>query len=731
LADAQTSLDALPDVFRDAAAAADVLRRLAEGPPDAWDSHDNTVRIAFALNSISRGTDFLLDAFIQLARTSTKAQGNVVEWATGLYRTPPPADGGPRPGLSFLRGILGEVTAVQQKRAELKEKLAQADVPTDDRFVDGVAYGHVLLLGRFLAAHSLRDYRVALDVVQHDNPGNQHGHVLYKLEGGRWAKEASCKLNYEDSLREYLLTVLDKILDDKATLGEIKSCGDIGEKFANGAKKLRESVKKVTLDGQKPFTVARQQLRIDRFYRDNRVPDPESFFKLLDSKHHLMGFNNGVLDMRSFRFHPPDDVPADAFVSLSTGRDFIGTLDCEPSTEELRAEMEEVEAMLATFFPREAVRTLMKDTLAVAAGVATLKMLQIFCILIGFIGSNGKSRFVDWVASVFGPDYAKSLDPNYLTHTGDPNKPQSGLMEIRHARVAFIHEAEQSEDGNKKKKEPLVVLNDFLKRWSGGDTFQMRDMYGYQEQVVLNAVPVLVCNTYPRFSKPEEDALVRRTNLVPLEARFVNTEAEANPDAYVYVKNMNLEATFQRLLPAFTLCLVKWGRELRARNLVLKRPYETYDEIMDYIEDATNKETDPAVAAKQETARAWLLANFAPSDPAAECPDTSTTCPKEFSKGKPRDKLETHLCPCVWTIERLRAAYKEANPALDGDVPLDGDKFNAAVRKVFLPHLHIKNRHVRVWGKSACYYVRMVHQQAMTSAGDDVYMGGAGASGDV
>ncbi len=330
------TLDESAALLKEVAAATDALSSLAMGPAEAWDSHDTTVRIAFALNNISRGTNLLLDQFIQLARTSPKAQPNVVAWATALYCTPPPADGGPRPGLSFLRGLLGsEADERARKRAELKEKLALADCPTDDRLLDGLEHGHVLPLGRFLAAHSLRDYRVALDVVQHDRPGFQHGHVLYKRQGGRWVQEAACKLNYEDYLSSFLFSVLDKVL----AVPDIKESSPA---FWKGTEDLRTNMLRFKPGGKEPIKVACEQLRIDAFYRENDVPDPETFFKLLNSQHHLIGFDNGVLDMSKFEFYTPGRVPEDAYVSYSCGYAFPGDRDGEPTTPALRAQMEEV-----------------------------------------------------------------------------------------------------------------------------------------------------------------------------------------------------------------------------------------------------------------------------------------------------------------------------------------------------------------------------------------------------
>jgi hypothetical protein len=154
----------------------------------------------------------------------------------------------------------------------------------------------------------------------------------------------------------------------------------------------------------------------------------------------------GVMNMKEFKFYPRGRVPADAYVSFSCGYDFPGDEDGEPTSDELRAEMNEVEKQLETFFPNEAFRACFQSAVAMAAGAATLKQIQLFCILWGHLGSNGKSALLNWLGMVFGPHYIKSLDPGYLTHTADPNKPQSGLMEMIGVRIARINEANPPDD---------------------------------------------------------------------------------------------------------------------------------------------------------------------------------------------------------------------------------------------------------------------------------------------
>jgi hypothetical protein len=329
------------------AAAADVLAMLAAGKAEVWDAHETTVRIGFAANNIARGTTLLLQPFIELLRTSPKALANVVEYATGVYETPPPADGGPRPGLAFLRKLLSTEAEEERahKRAALNALLATEGLPTAAGFVDGLMLGHTLLLGKFLAARSLTKYRVALDVVQHDTPGSMHGHVLYRREGGRWVQEAACKLNYDTLLSEYVQELLEAVLDSKAIVAACENTSPIADvctAFYEGAKKLRENILGFKPQGKDAIRVAHEELRSDGFYRANGVPEPEAFFKLLNAHHHLLGFDNGILDMECFKFYPADTAPEDAYVSFSCGYDFPGDEDGNPMTEEMRAEMDEV-----------------------------------------------------------------------------------------------------------------------------------------------------------------------------------------------------------------------------------------------------------------------------------------------------------------------------------------------------------------------------------------------------
>jgi hypothetical protein len=292
----------------------------------------------------------------------------------------------------------------------------------------------------------------------------------------------------------------------------------------------------------------------------------------------------------------------------------------------------------------------------------------------------------------------------------------------------------------------------------------MREMYGKTGQFKLTSIPVLVVNTYPKFSNPEDEALLRRLAFVPFEARFVEEAELANPDAYVYEKDPDIFKTFKRLVPAFSLCMVKWGRELRARGFKLTRPFDTLVKVLDYIEDAKASEPNPVLYGQKEAARAWLLRTFEPSAPNADCPDTGHTCPKEYKRGKPVNAL--HVCPYVWKADRVYEEYRrlqaaaaaaaaeaaaaeaaaaaaaaaaEAEPqalklealgdpaavvqdaaaaaeaakaaaeaamAVGSPHTLKLEDFESVLRKVFEAHKHLKNRHLNANSKEA-YFIKL------------------------
>jgi hypothetical protein len=348
---------------------------------------------------------------------------------------------------------------------------------------------------------SLTVYRTAFDPIQEKN------HAFYRDSGSRWIYESAKHTNYSTYIINTLRTILDKVLGDK-TLPTI----DRAFVDATKALKLRlERDKHATTDLEQ---MANRCMHSDDFYRENGVSTPSEFYAKLDSVRHLVGFNNGILDLRAMVFHTKRE--PEMYVSFTTGYDFIGDASCEPTSDEAKAAMEAVEAEYAKYHPDAAIRKSVQFILAFALGAGTLKEKQVFASLWGEQGSNGKSSFMEWIQQTFGNQYMRVMAGEYLTRVADDaDKPNSGLVHISKTRIARVDEMSKNH----------TINNETMKRFSGGDPIPMRGLYGNTEGRVIDAVIFMIMNSLPAFKVEDESAIVRRHLFLPFEARFSEKQA--------------------------------------------------------------------------------------------------------------------------------------------------------------------------------------------------------------
>jgi hypothetical protein len=115
-------------------------------------------------------------------------------------------------------------------------------------------------------------------------------------------------------------TILDKVLGDDTLPTTDRAFVD-----ACKALKLRlERDKRATFDLEQ---MASRCMHSDDFYRENGVPTPCEFYAKLDSVRHLVGFNNGILDLRAMVFYTRRE--PEMYVSGDTRLDRGGRERCE------------------------------------------------------------------------------------------------------------------------------------------------------------------------------------------------------------------------------------------------------------------------------------------------------------------------------------------------------------------------------------------------------------------
>ena len=253
----------------------------------------------------------------------------------------------------------------------------------------------------------------------------------------------------------------------------------------------------------------------------------KDFAQKLNSNPNLVGFANGVLNLRSERVNAAGQTefycefregkPEDG-VSFLAGR--WDPKQCDPiNYVPYRAddpEQAEIDSFMEKVFPRPDLRAYMWRKLA--SYLEGTNREQTYDTWIG-VGGNGKSKLVDLMVMALG-DYAVSMQSTVLTR----KRPDSGaanpdIMAIRNRR--FIYMAEP-DDG-----EPLNTSR--MKQFTGEDAVEARGLFEDQTKFQITGKPVMLCNKFPAIHAQDRGTW-RRVRAVPFESKFVDPDSEEGKD---------------------------------------------------------------------------------------------------------------------------------------------------------------------------------------------------------
>lgn len=269
----------------------------------------------------------------------------------------------------------------------------------------------------------------------------------------------------------------------------------------------------------------------------------EDFAQKLNANQYLIGFANGVLDLRvpvdpldlakgytvAFRKAEPTD-----FITFMAGR--YVTKNCDPidyiEYDEYDLEQTEIHAKIDDFmcklFPRLELRTYMWRKLASCLEGANKE--QTYETWIG-VGGNGKSKLVDMMSMVLG-DYASSLQATAMTRKRpDAGAANPDIMAIRNKR--FIYMAEPDD------REPLNTSR--MKQFTGEDDVEARGLFEEQTKFKITGKIFMLCNAFPAINTMDRGTW-RRVRAVPFESKFVDPNVEEiNVAANVYPRDNQLD----------------------------------------------------------------------------------------------------------------------------------------------------------------------------------------------
>ena len=292
----------------------------------------------------------------------------------------------------------------------------------------------------------------------------------------------------------------------------------------------------------------------------------DKFEELLDSRSHLIGFENGVYDLKLhiFRDGMPDD-----YILLSTKNNYI------KYNSEL-FEIGEINDFFAKIFTNKNLRNYVMDVLScIIDGSISQERFYIFTGQ----GSNGKSKLLDLIQKAIG-EYYCILPIALLTQKrAASNAAQSELERTKGRRFAVMQEPSENERLN-------IGL---MKELSGQDRILVRTLFKEPYEFKPQFKMILTCNELPEV--PSDDGGTwRRIKVCNFSSRFCE-----NPVANKNEFHMDLELTdkFDKWKEVFISMMIERHKHINPSSIIepseVRIATESYKQNNDIIGQFINE----------------------------------------------------------------------------------------------------------------------------------------------
>jgi P4 family phage/plasmid primase-like protien len=307
------------------------------------------------------------------------------------------------------------------------------------------------------------------------------GNEWFLFDNNKWVIDNK-SLNFKRNILE-LCNLFNKI----KTHYESKQTDELAFGLIKNIKSLITKINKPQL---KEDILKESQL----FYVDN------NFFEKLNSKKHLVPFENGVYDLLENKFRKSK---REDYINLSAKYDF-----------DSNANNPEVHTFINNILPNKSVRdyVLKKMSECLNGDIPNTN----FLMFIGD-GANGKSQLLNLMKLTMG-EFGEKVEVTLLTRKrNNANEANTEKIKLMNKRFAFLSEPE---DGEK-------INIGLLKELTGSEEIVARGLYQEAVSFVMEAKLYLACNELPEI-KGEDTALWRRIRVIDFPSRFVDEPKESN-----------------------------------------------------------------------------------------------------------------------------------------------------------------------------------------------------------
>lgn len=255
----------------------------------------------------------------------------------------------------------------------------------------------------------------------------------------------------------------------------------------------------------------------------------DKFEELLDSRSHLIGFENGVYDLKMhiFRDGMPDD-----YIYHSTNINYISyNPEC--------TEVLEINEFFNKIFTNESVKNYMLDVIACIIDGSIAQ--ERFYIFTGQ-GSNGKSRLLDLIQKTIG-DYYCILPIALLTQKrAASNSASSEIERTKGRRFAVMQEPSENDKIN----------IGYMKELSGNDRILTRGLYKEPFEFKPQFKMILTCNELPEV--PSDDGGTwRRIRVIEFLSKFCEKPTKKNE----FAMDLELSDKFDRWAEMFMSMVIE------------------------------------------------------------------------------------------------------------------------------------------------------------------------------
>jgi P4 family phage/plasmid primase-like protien len=342
---------------------------------------------------------------------------------------------------------------------------------------------------------------------------------------------------------------------------------EVCKKFTDRAQYFNQKVIETTDEGQKEFYNKRAQaaLKISLNLKKSAFKESvmkeckclfidEKFEELLDNRAYLLGFENGVYDLKLhiFREGMPDD-----YIYLCTNKIYV------PYNPE-SLEIAEINEFFNKLFTNENLRNYVLDILACAIDGSIAQ--ERFYIFTGQ-GSNGKSRLLDLIQKAIG-DYYATLPIALLTQKrAASNSAQGEVERTKGRRFAVLQEPSENDKIN----------IGYMKELSGNDRILTRGLYKEPYEFKPQFKMILACNELPEV--PSDDGGTwRRIRVIEFSSKFCEHPDPEKPNEFPM--DLQLSEKLERYADIFLSMLIE--RHKSINPVKINEPREVINATQKY-----------------------------------------------------------------------------------------------------------------------------------------------------